>query len=73
MIAMRTRMTFKEALVSLAAGHALIPLGDNRGAIRGLSAKLRALRSKQAAQRAAAPAAASPQSIPCGRPGAARS
>lgn len=49
---MLNRNRWKEALLSLAAGHAMIPMGDNGAVIRGLAAEVWALRRAEAATRA---------------------
>jgi hypothetical protein len=49
---MLTRNRWKEMLLSLAAGQSMIPLGDNRAAVRQLSERIWALRVADAANAA---------------------
>lgn len=49
---MLTRNRWKEMLLSLAAGQAMVPLGDNQKAVRQLSERVWALRAADAAKRA---------------------
>jgi len=44
---MHGRNRFKEALLALAAGHAMVPLGDNRAASRSLAEQIWKLRKVQ--------------------------
>jgi hypothetical protein len=50
---MLTRNRWREMLLSLAAGQAMVPLGDNRKVVRQLSERIWALRAADAAKRAA--------------------
>ena len=47
MTAMRGPNRFKEALLALAAGHAMMPLGDNRAAARSLAEQIWKLHKAQ--------------------------
>ena len=49
---MFTRNRWKEMLLSLAAGRSMVPLGDNRAALRKLSHDIWALRAREAAKNA---------------------
>jgi hypothetical protein len=46
---MQTRKRFKEVLLSLAAGHSMVPFGDNGPAIQRLSQRIADLRAEQGA------------------------
>ena len=54
MTAMFTRNRWKEMLLSLAAGHRMVPFGDNGAALRNLSQQVWALRAAEIRRTAAA-------------------
>jgi hypothetical protein len=58
---MLTRIRWKEMLASLAAGHSLVPLGDNGPTLRQLSERVWTLRTREAARVAPRPQAVSPR------------